>query len=311
MIDGIIVFSRLLQFGCTFILFGLPLFCLYGLSAERWYGAPRNWPWFRRTMLLSALGALLGAVVWAAAQAALFFPNAGFFDPGSLSIILIETGFGHVTLFRVGILIVAIAVILGFLPGRSASIVLSLLGGLAASSFAWAGHGAYDSGMSGAVHLGADILHLLTASIWFGALVALVILIIRSLKLWTEEEAISVLYGLERFSVFGPATVALILLTGIVNTWFLVGPARWMSFFTTAYGIALTVKIILFGGMLVLAAINRYRLSPQLAERIDKQISTRSTLTKLRLVVMFETLLSIGVLGAVALLGTWEPPIAQ
>ena len=293
------------------MLFGLPLFYLYGIRTERRYEAPKKWRWERYSVLLAALGALLGTALWTTAQAALFFPNAGFFDPASLSIILTETGLGRVTLFRAGVLVAAIAVILSFVPGRIVFLVLSLLGGTAVASFAWVGHGVYDSGLPGAVHTGADVLHLLTAAMWLGALVALTALIIRSLRSRTRAEAAAVLDGLERFSGVGPAIVAVLVLTGIANTWFLIGPSRWISLFTTAYGMALTVKIILFGGMLVLAAINRYRLSPQLSEHVEERTSTRSTLKKLRFAVMLETCLSIGVLGAVALLGTWEPPIAQ
>jgi putative copper resistance protein D len=80
--------------------------------------------------------------------------------------------------------------------------------------------------------------------------------------------------------------------------------------FATDYGIALTIKLTLFAVMLMLAAANRYRLSPQLRVSLDKGLSPAAVLRTSRSSVAKEIGLSIAVLAAVALLGTWEPLIA-
>ena len=65
-----------------------------------------------------------------------------------------------------------------------------------------------------------------------------------------------------RFSHLGMAAVALIAVTGAVNTWRMLGMAPDPM---DAYGRVLLAKIVLFGFMLVLAVTNRYWLMPQLA----------------------------------------------
>jgi putative copper resistance protein D len=308
--DWAIVAARLLQFGSAVVLFGLPLFCLYGFSAGEANRLSRRWGRMRLGVLIAAAGAFLGVVWWIAAQAAIFFPNAGPFDRDAIGILLTETRFGRVALLRAGLLVLAIIVVLLFAPRRAIWILLSVLGAAVLASFAWTGHGIYDAGWAGIVHMGADILHLFAAGVWIGALVPLSILILQSLRSQTANEARAALYGLERFSGIGPAVVAVLVLTGLVNSWFLVGIAQWQSLFTTAYGIGLTLKLGLFGGMLLLAAANRYRLSPKLRADVERRGSPAASLRKLRVSILTETALSFLVLTAVALLGTWEPPVS-
>ena len=64
-----------------------------------------------------------------------------------------------------------------------------------------------------------------------------------------------------RISTIGPATVALLLLSGFANSWFMVGPANAISILRTDYGAGrLFASLILFAGMLVLATLNRFRV---------------------------------------------------
>ena len=74
--DWAIVAARLLQFGSAVVLFGLPLFCLYGFSAGEANRLSRRWGRMRLGVLIAAAGAFLGVVWWIAAQAAIFFPDA-------------------------------------------------------------------------------------------------------------------------------------------------------------------------------------------------------------------------------------------
>jgi putative copper resistance protein D len=309
-LEWAIAFARLLQFGGALVLFGLALFCIYGFrkNTRNSPASPGNWA--RSGILIAAIGALAGAWLWVGAQAATFFPDAGFFDPAAHWIVLAETGFGRIAFLREGLLVASIAVALLVSPAKLFWVAQTLLGGVAVASFAWVGHGIYDSGFSGILHTGADVLHLLAAGVWIGALVPLCILIVRSLRTQTERDAYAALDGLERFSGIGPAAVSILLATGLINSWFLVGIAQWRALFATDYGIALTIKLILFAVMLMLAAANRYRLSPQLRASLEKGLSPAVALRTLRSSVAMELVLSIAVLAAVALLGTWEPPVA-
>ena len=313
--DWAIAAARLLQFGSALVLFGASLFYLYGFTGGASapggtaLGVHRRWCWPHLTVLIAAIGALLGVAWWVAVQAAVFFPDAGPFDWNANSILLTETRFGRVCSLRMGLLTVSIVVALAIPPTRGVWIVQSILGAAILASFAWTGHGIYDQGLAGIVHTGADVLHLLAAGVWIGALVPLIFLVLRSLRAQTAFDAREAYNGLENFSGIGPAAVCVLVLTGLVNSWFLVGVAQWQALFTTTYGLALTVKLALFGAMLLLAAANRYRLSPRLKADLQRGQSTAVSLRALRASVVSETALGFLVLLAVSLMGTLEPPI--
>ncbi len=311
MLDWAIVSARLLQFGCALVLFGFSLFCIYGFREEAHGPSAAHWGWPRLSVVIAATGALIGVFWWVAASAATFFPSAGLFDPSTMWIVLTETGFGQIAFMRVALLALSIAVIVFLSSTRIVWIVQSMLGALIVASFAWTGHGVFNSGLEGFVHTTADILHLIAAGIGISALMSLGVLIWRSVHAQTASEAQTTLESLDRFSGIGPTLVAVLVFTGLVNSWFLIGIARWSALFTTEYGIALTIKLALFCGMLLLAAINRYRLSPRLRSDLDRGLSPALVLRRLRVAVLTEFGLSIIVLSAVAFMGTWEPPIAS
>jgi len=310
MLDWAIVSARFLQFGCALTLFGFSLFCIYRFCGEGRGAAAARWSWSRFSAIIATIGALVGILWWVAASAATFFPSAGQFDPSSMWIVLTETGFGQVAFVRVGLLAASIIALFVFSPTKTTWIVQSILSVLIVASFAWTGHGVFNSGLEGFVHIAADILHLVAAGIWIGALMALGILIWHSVRTQSGIDARTTLENLDRFSGIGPIVVAVLVLTGLVNSWFLVGIAQWAALFTTEYGIALTMKLVLFGAMLLLAAINRYRLSPRLRADLESGLSPMVVLRKLRVAVLTEFGISFLVLAAVAFMGTWEPPIA-
>jgi putative copper resistance protein D len=310
MLDWAIVSARLLQFVCALVLFGLSLFRVYGFRSENRSSAAL-WDWSKSSIAIAAVGALFGVFWWVAALATTYFPNAAQFDPSAMWVVLSATSFGRIAFLRAGLLVISTIALLVIRQARTGWIVQSVLGALIVASFAWTGHGNYDSGWWGVLHLCADVLHLLSAGVWIGALVPLSVLILRSLTTSTKSDAYAVVNGLERFSGIGPMIVAILVLSGLVNSWFLVGIAQWSALFTTSYGLALTFKLVLFGGMLLLAAINRYRLSPALISDLEHGRSPALVLRSLRVTLLVEFSLSILVLASVALLGTWEPPIAM
>jgi putative copper resistance protein D len=63
------------------------------------------------------------------------------------------------------------------------------------------------------------------------------------------------------FESAGGVIVAIISVTGVVNYLFIVGPNLDEVMLST-YGQLLFLKILLFAGMIVLATLNRFHLSP-------------------------------------------------
>ncbi len=114
--------------------------------------------------------------------------------------------------------------------------------------------------------------------------------------------------ALARFSGLGSLIVAAIVVSGLVNSWFLVGPTRLEGLWMTFYGRLLLVKLALFAGMLGLAAVNRFRLTPALGGALGHSVDPAGAIKALRASVGLELTAGITVLAAVAWLGTLAPP---
>jgi len=298
-IEATLIAARFFQFAAASVLFGASLFFLYGLKP-----AARAWP--RRMMLASAVIAMAATAAWLMAETALLGESADAMNAGAVWAVAAETSFGRAYLLRLGLFAVALALALIVAPSRLLWTMQAVIGGVALASFAWSGHGTYDDGLAGTVHLGADVVHLLSAGLWIGALFVLCLLIREPNSDMREAHR-----ALEAFSGIGPAAVALLVLSGLVNSLFLVGLSHIGALFTTTYGLMLTGKLALFALMLALAAANRYRLTPRLAHGVGSDAATLAQATRaLRRSVFTETVLAILVLAAVAYLGTLEPPIA-
>ena len=99
----------------------------------------------------------------------------------------------------------------------------------------------------------------------------------------------------------GYVAVSVLILTGLVNSWFLVGSIS--ALITTAYGQLLLAKLVLFAGMLGLATANRFWLVLSLIQNTDE---SSASLLKLRQHVMSEQVLGTMVLLIVRrALSTW------
>ena len=119
------------------------------------------------------------------------------------------------------------------------------------------------------VHLASDVLHTLGAGIWIGALVAFLLLLVTDHRHGETERR-----ALHGFSGVGSALVAVIVATGLVNGWFVVGLAGLPRMLTIPYGQLLTVKLLLFLFMSGLAAANRFHLTPRLEAALNSPPDT-------------------------------------
>jgi putative copper resistance protein D len=271
--------------------------------------ASGQWPWQRSLILIAAIVALLGAIIWVMAETVSMSGETNdAANPTALWTVLWETRFGLACLARIGLLALSIIACLAIIHVQARWIVQTILGGAITVSFAWTGHGATEIAKTGGIHLGGDLLHLLAAGMWIGALVPLAFLALQARRSRATEDARALRFALEQFSAIGIWVVAAIVFSGIVNTWFLIGASHWSALFTTEYGIVLMVKLGLFGMMLSLAALNRCRLSPALSAAVERQLSTRLPLDAVGWSIFAETTLALLVLLAVGLLGTLAPP---
>jgi putative copper resistance protein D len=216
---------------------------------------------------------------------------------------------GKSALVRALLAAVAFAIVLFARRGPGLWLILAVLGAGAAASFSWMGHGAATDGRGHFVHLVADILHSLAATTWIGALVSFILLLYSNSR---DAARLAALHrALHRFSGVGTLIVAVLVATGLINSWFLVGLDNIPGLWTTDYGRLLLVKIGLFIGMLALAAANRFRHTPALGARLEGEARDKVSLAELRRSVAVEALLGFGVLALVAWFGMLQPPAAQ
>lgn len=286
--DALLGAVRLLQYGC-----GLTT---YGLTLVR---GPRALS--RRWLLIAAILGTLSSLAWLSITAESLTGQWS-----AVADVISGTRIGKVIMLRTLLFAGMPLLLLLASPWR-----WKLLAGISAAvtaSFTWSGHGAAGDDTSGMLHQAADVLHLLAAAVWIGALVDLCGQVRHSLRATQAAPARALLAALSRFSSLGPGIVATLVLTGVINSWVLIGPRHWTALFTTPYGLALLVKLGLFSGMLGLAAINRLRLTPRLHAALEEQTGTDAALKSLRRSLVAETSLGLLVLAAVAWLGTLVPP---
>jgi putative copper resistance protein D len=147
---------------------------------------------------------------------------------------------------------------------------------------------------------------MLAAAVWLGALPPLLFLLGRNASGVGEQPGLA-LSRLRAFHSVGLASVGVLLLSGVVNSWLLVRSPE--ALLTTTYGRVLLAKIALFAIMVGLAAQNRLRLVPALARDLARGGDGGGSVAGLRSCIRAELVLGMLVLLAVAVLGAIAPAV--
>jgi copper resistance protein D len=251
--------------------------------------------------------ATASGVIWlllqAAAMSGLAFGEAMTAD--LLSTVLNETQFGLVSEIRLVLAIIVAGCLANDRFPLARRLELAAALGLVAA-IGWTGHAGASTGEIGVLHLAADLLHLIAAAAWFGGLVSLALLLAVARRQDTLAWASVARDVTQRFSTLGIVSVGTILVTGIVNSWILVGSVH--ALIVTEYGRLLMLKIILFAGMLMIAAVNRFLITPRLALKPEIAPPLKA-LRQLTLHSIIEIALALMIFGIVGMLGTLHPAI--
>lgn len=303
--DSIYISLRFALYIDLMLLFGLALFGLYSLKGkERADGAVLNFG--------SLLGgtALTGILLSMAAMLHMAKTMSGMSSVMELhhhilQMMLMDTDVGLTWMARIASL--TVAVIAATLTRRAPALSLwlvTLCGAIALATLAWTGHGAMDEGSRRYLHFTSDIVHLLGAGSWLGALAAFALLL-RSTHLTGDLQIRLLARTLTGFESAGTLIVATLAITGIVNYLMVVGPA-FETLTSSTYGALLSLKVFLFAGMLVFAAVNRFHLSP-LLERSIQTDTHIVAINALRRSMILELSVAVIIMGLVAWLGTLSP----
>ncbi len=304
MVEVAVIALRWLQYSGAVVLLGAPVFLLYSFRGP---GGP-SLAWARRTLIVSALVVALGSLAALVAQTAVMAGSLGeAVKPASLSFMVTGTALGMAMVVRAAVALLGLVAVVVLKPGRPLWALMVAAGLVVAASFAWTGHGAATEGPNGRLHLVADVIHAVAAALWLGALAVLTLLLARR----SAPDDVGVHRVLHGFAGLGTFAVGLLVVTGLVNSWFLVGPTRVEDLGVSLYGQLLIAKLALFALMLALAAGNRFRLTPVLGSVLARGEDSRQALQRLRRSVVAETLVGAVLLAVVAVMGTLPPPSAM
>jgi putative copper resistance protein D len=306
MTDVAVIAARLGLYLTLAITFGLPCFVLWAWRDDR--RSPPV-PWASIVGIATLLAMILSVFQLIALAASMSGTTLTAVDRATISMLLDGGAMGRAWKVRVGaLLVILMALILTRRAPGASRTVSAAGGGVALATMAWFGHGASDEGAAGWTHLMADLAHLWAAGVWTGALVGLSWLLLRSPNDASHGHAALCERALGGFSGLGTLIVATLVVTGLINTWFLIGIDHIASLMADPYGRLLLVKLAAFGCMIVLAALNRYRLTPALERVLKESGDAARSLSRLRVSLLTETAMLATILGLVAWFGTLPPP---
>lgn len=275
------VAARAVNYAGSLLLFGASLFAIYAPGQARGDAhdgraqspqALRRDVW--RLQLGCAVTTIAATLLWLAIHSAdvASLPLREAVASGVAAEILAATLFGRAMTWHLAFAAAFIAMlVLGRIvgEGRWRAYLDAVEAALAASvlaTLAWTGHAAATRGFDRYVHLGCDVVHLLAAGAWLGALPLLAVVLMRAAQRQLPALDRTALVTTRRFSAVGVGCVGALLVTGTVNACYLV--ATPSALFETRYGQLLLAKLALFAVMLAFAVRNRFALTPRIEETV-------------------------------------------
>jgi copper transport protein len=206
--------------------------------------------------------------------------------------VLFGTRFGQLWLGR-GILWLIFGVLFFVLPNRTQwtyrLLLLLTMGILVTQSLFSHASGAADAVPS----VLADWLHLVAMSVWIGSLMQLIVVIDE------VRQRLPILAELvARFSNLARLSVAMLVVTGAYAAWLHIGSID--GFFSTQYGLAMTVKLLLFLPLLALGAVNLLLTSRGLRAGQAVWSGRLQFLVGIEVTLATAILVAVGVMTAIA-----------
>ena len=241
------ILVKLLTYSSSFLAAGSVLFLLISKPSHE-----ETKKFLTKTALFAALFGLVVTLLSLAVQAGRLIDEgwAGMFDYEML-LLASEGPLGASVLVRTIGLVLVIAIATR-LPARMIFAGLGAL--LIASSFALIGHATKEPRIALSLLI---TVHLLFVSFWFGALLPLYF----ESKRGNNFPQLAILA--ERFGKQASLSVPLLFLAGVIFAWLIVG--SFTNLITSQYGLTLLIKLGLISFLLLLAALNKLRIVPAIA----------------------------------------------
>jgi len=264
--------------------------------------------WLQRILLAAAAVTLVFSCAWLDLEAVMMGNGWGdALNTQTLFAVLFRTVFGRAWIWHMAFAAGALVILLirRDFQNRNRSALLLCVAAAVVASTAWAGHAVMNSGSAGRTQLLAQVIHLLAASAWLGSLPTLAYILYKAQRGQHSGWAAAARYILPRYSRAGYVAVSLILATGCVNSWFLVGSIR--ALVDTTYGHVLIAKVCLVALMVSVALVNRIGIMPGVMRFSESASAAHMPFKRLWKAVALEQLLALAILAVVGVLGTLPP----
>ncbi len=210
-------------------------------------------PALRRLILTSVVAAAVATVFQVNIKAAMLAGDASGLADWFLIQMILGSPEGLSVVVRLSGLLLTLAIF----TTNSRSVWIALVGAvLIWVSFGLVGH----TPERGVIVSAILIVHLAAISYWIGALYPL-------LQLTACGDANLVSHILKKFGDLAALIVATLIIAGATLAWTLIG--SFAAVFETGYGRTLLLKIVLVAALLLLAALNKWRLVPAFAHEVS------------------------------------------
>lgn len=277
-VNPLLIVMRWLQYTGQSLVLGLLALSLFLLPARLRTSEATTWMRQRRYALFLWIGMALTVVALLVQLPLRIAWNADIpvmQTTSELGNTFRETTFGQVWLIQIITAILIVILVALYVHSKLATAAKRTIGMIAIALMivqllakSLDGH-AYAEPYAG-IAIAADFIHLVSALVWSGALVAMAVFVPRIVAPFTGEERKTVYWSIvRRFSWWAIISVAALLITGIYGS--IIYLPSLMVLFNTAYGLTLLAKMLLFLVMAAFGAMN-YVKGRQQKEELGKDL---------------------------------------
>lgn len=299
-----VIVIRFALYADLMVLAGTVAFSLYALNAKE--RVSDILPLATPCLILALAGFTLSGLGMFALTASMTGSSIWSVDGDVLREIVGDSAVGTAWIMRMAALAIAFVGALAISRTAKARYLVLASTSLAIATLVWTGHAGATEGLIGTVHRTSDIIHMLAAAVWLGGIAAFSGMLLRPATALSGAQIAVAHRALNQFSKVGALAVGLIVVTGVINCLAVVGFPHFARLPLSAYGKLLIIKLLLFGAMLAIAGVNRWRLTPALGVAISNN-DPASAIVRLRWSLLAEASAALAILALVAWLGTLEP----
>lgn len=287
-------------------LFGWTAFRLVRLRGLDWVSPDTG----KAALIFIAICApLLSIALMVVSIAAMMGAPIASLDWPMVEAMIVDTDMGTGFLIRLVLLVAGLGALMASRAGKSGRLIAVICFAGAVLTLSWSGHAAATEGGLGLFHRLNNGIHLLSASLWLGAVFWFLLLTVKAHRQPDVIHPIPLLRVMHAFAPLGVGLVATVAITGLINGQLIFGLDDSLPVLATPYGVLLTTKVVLVGGMLAFGAHNA-RIGRQAALNGESErLAPSVTLSRLRRSLAGEFMSAVGVIGLVAVLGMMSPMI--